>query len=412
MLKNKIIALAAAVLFVLPAVAASPVIAAAEADDIVALDALTANAATADERTLAQGSAQALRHKDTAALAMLEPLAKRATDKEVAVAAYLAAGAVYLRQGRFADVCRTSEAAEALRAAPLDHEQRQTLDFAKVLTEVTPMAVKRKASGGLAVTRDVAGLARIPLTVNGVAIDVVVDSGAGFSTLTESTAKKLGVMPLARTTSVASASKDDVPIRLGIGKELKFGDAVLTDVVFIILPDSALTFAEGRYKIDAIVGLPVFEALGRIELAREGDKEVLRYGSRPGAPALGNMILDGVQPIVLAEAGDARLRLFVDTGATNTTLNGSAARDFPGLTKGGVKAATKIAGAGGVSDDPDAVMLPSLHLTVAGRSFDLADVLVRSKIVASHHGDIGQDVLNQGKRWSLDFENMSFAVED
>ena len=262
------------------------------------------------------------------------------------------------------------------------------------------------------VTRDIVGLARIPVAINGHAIDAVADTGAGFSTVTETAAKKLGVKLLDRATTVTSASKDDVATRLGVAEKLQFGDAELTNVVFIVLPDSALSFAGGKYNIEAIVGLPVFEALRRIELAKEEGKEALYYGPKASAPAVGNMIFDGVEPVVLAEAGDAHLRLFIDTGATTTSLNGSAARDYPALTAEAVKATVQLQGAGGPSDDPGVMTVPTLRLTIAGRTFDLKAITMRSKVLNGHHGDIGQDILKQGTRWALDFETMSFTVED
>jgi predicted aspartyl protease len=394
-----------------PASAETPVEIAARVNDVVALDALTVKAVTADERALAQGTALALRHKDAAALALLEPLGKHTADPAVAEAADLAAGSIFLRQGRFADVCRMYGAIEALKR-PLDHDQMQNYTFAKLLMHEKPMAVERRAAGRLAVTRDMAGLARVPVAAGGTVIDAIVDTGAGFSTLTESAAKKLGVRLVAGTATVKSTSRDDLPARLGIAPELHFGDAVLTDVVFIVLPDSALTFADGKYKIDAIIGLPVFEALGRLELARE-DREWLYYGAKPGAaPVPSNLLLDGLQPIVLARAGDANLRLFVDTGANTTDLNSSAAREFPALMTGAVKAKSNLGGAGGVIEDADAMKLPALTLSLGGRSFDLKGVTVRSKAIDGHHGDIGQDLLQQGKRWVFDFDAMSFSVSE
>jgi predicted aspartyl protease len=411
-LKGRFLAAAVAgLVLACSASAETPVEAAIRGNDVTALDALAVSAASADERALAQGTALALRHKDSAALALLQPLGKHAADPVIAVAADLGAAAVFLRQSRFADVCRMYAAVEALKQ-PLDHDQMQTYGFAKLLAHEKPMAVKRRAAGRLAVTRDMAGLARVPVSAGGATVDAIVDTGAGFSTLTESAAKKLGVRLVAGTATVKSTTRDDLPARLGIAAKLKFGDAVLTDVVFIVLPDSALSFAEGKYTIDAIIGLPVFEALGRLELARE-DREWLYYGAKPGAaPEPSNLLLDGVQPIILARAGDANLRLFVDTGANTTDLNSSAGREFPALMTGAVKAKSNLGGAGGVLEDADAMKIPALTLSVGARNFDLKAVTVRSKAIDGHHGDIGQDLLQQGKRWAFDFNAMSFSVSE
>jgi predicted aspartyl protease len=393
--------------------APAPVLAANDANDVVGLETLAKSAATPDERALAQGSALALRHQDAAAIAVLEPLTQNASDKDIRAAAYLALSAVTLRQGRYADSYRNSVAAKALRSKPFTIEENQDMDLAKSLEGEKPMTVRHQAAGRLAVTRDVAGLVRVAVAINGNSADAVFDSGAGFSTLSESCAKKLGLRILDRPTTVGSSSKDALATRVGVAERFQFGDAVLNNVVFLVLPDSDLTFGNGAYKIDAIVGLPVMEALGRVELAKEASGEALYYGHKPGARAAGNLILNGFLPIVLAEAdGKAGLRLFLDTGATNTMLNSSAARDYPALTAAAMKDAATITGAGGSTKDDNAMTLPTLRLTIAGRVFNLVKVSMHSKLEPGHHGVIGQDILKQGKSWALDFETMSFTVDD
>lgn len=407
----KAAAIAVALVFFSAAKAVSPVSAATAANDLVALETLAKSAATADERTLAQGAALALRHKDAAAIALLEPLAAGSAAKDVRDEAWSSLAAIYLRQGRFADVVKASEASEALRGGPLSRDEAQTLDFAKSLSGVVPMAVLHKASGGVPVKRDMAGLMRIDVGVNGQTVDAIVDSGAGFSTLSESAAKKFGVRLIERATSVGSSSKEEVKSRVGVIDRFRIGDAELANVVVIVLPDSALTFGGGVYKIDAIMGLPVFEALERIALRKADGKETLYYGAELGAAGPSNMILAGVQPIVLCE-GAAPLRMFVDTGATNTSLNASATRQFPALLAGAEKTGATLGGAGGTAKDEGALTLPVLHLTVAGRGFDLAKVVIHSQAADGHHGDIGQDLLKQGSGWVFDFAAMRFAVEN
>lgn len=389
--------------------AASPVLAPIERNDVLTLERLSHDAATPGERYLAQGVAFSLRHRDADALAALLPLTQAADDQDIRAAANLASASVYLRQGRFKEVYSAMRSAQSLRVAPLSSDDLQTMDFALSALDALPMVVTHPATGRLAVTRDMAGLARVGITINGKAIDAVIDSGAGFSTVSESAAKTLGIRILSRGTAVASASKEAVASRLGVADRLHFGDVVLENVIFVVLPDAALSF--GPYKIDAIMGLPVFVALQRIELAKEDGKESLYYGAKPGM-AGGNLLLAGVEPIVLAGAGEARLRLFIDTGATHTTLNASLARDYPVLTADAKANAATLRGAGGSSEDAKAMTLPALTLTIAGRPFSLSGVSIHSKIEPGQHGAIGQDILKQGARWVLDFEAMGFAVSE
>ncbi len=394
--------------------AAPPVLKLVETRDIVALEALSRAAPAADEQRLANGAALALRHKDDAALAALLPLTQSAADKELRVSAYLTLSEVYLRQSRYADAYAAMAAAKALSDEPLDAATLQTMDFVSVLKGVKPMALIHPATGQVPITRYMGSLMRVPVKINGQAQDAVIDSGAGFSAVSESTAKALGLHMLEGAATVASASKDAVPMRIGIADRLEFGDAVLTDVVFIVLPDEALSFVGGLYKIRAIIGLPVFEKLGRLEFAQVDGKEVLYYGPKPGAAAgEPNLLLAGVEPIVLVNAAKATgpLRMFIDTGAWSTTLYAKAMQDYPAMTADAVKVADTLHGAGGETRDENARKLPELRLTIAGREIVLKGVVIHSKDEPDRHGAIGQDVLKQGKSWVIDFVNMCFAVE-
>ena len=395
--------------------AATPVEASVDARDIVALERLSQTAASAEERNLATGAALALRRKDDAALAVLVPLAGSQAPRDLRAEAYIAACEVYLRQGRFSETYNALKAAQTLSSEPLQNEVIQTMEFAQVLSGVTPMAVAHKAAGRLPVTRDMAGMANVSVKINGQVQNAVIDSGAAFSTISESTAKRLGVRMMEKATTVASASKDAVVTRVGIADRLEFGDAVLTNVVFAVLPDADLTFAGGKYKIDAIMGLPVFVALDRIEVASEAGQESLIYGPKPAAAKTqSNLLLAGVEPIVLvgAEKADTPLRMFIDTGAVHTSLNAKFLADYPALNQSTVNQTAHWEGAGGAATDEKARNVPELRLIVAGRPITLKDVRMKSKAEPDRHGAIGQDLLKQGRRWALDFANMSFTVSD
>ena len=380
------------------------------ANDIAALDAAAATAADPGEKSLAEGTALALRHRDGEAFVLLMQLAQSGAERDIRKAAYMTAAEITLRQGRFAQTAGLMQRAAALGGGKLEDSAQQTLGFVTALSPVPPMRVLHKASGSLAATRDKAHLLRAKVRIGGSVEDAIIDSGAGFSTVSESAAKRIGLKMLDEGASVGSSSMKAVTTRLGVAERLAFGKTVLTDVVFIVLPDAALSFAEGAYTIDAIIGLPVFEALGRIEVARTGGKEVLRYGPRPGKAVGSNLLLSGVQPIVLAKVDGAAepMRFFIDTGANDSMFNASLLQDYPVFAAAAQKKTLKLGGAGGIATDEQAQILPAVTLHVGSRSVALKDVSVRSEPETGHHGTIGQDVM--GKGWVLDFENMRFSI--
>jgi len=394
----------------------SPVRAAFDARDVFKLEASSRGAASANERNLAQGAVLELRHKDDAAIVALKRMLRPHVPGELRSPACGALADIYLRQSRFADMKAALECVKSASHKPLAGEMLQNYETAALLAHEKPMQLAHPAAGKLDVTRDLAGLIRVPVEINGKAQDAVVDTGAGFSTISESAAARLGVRVLEKGTTIKSSSIADLPIHLGLADKLTIGDAEFSNVVFVVLPDVALTFAGGKFKIDAVIGLPVMLPLGRIEVADEGGKDYLYYGHRTGEAAAteSNLILGGVEPFVLVYAEKARgvMRLFVDSGGTESVLNTTAVKDFPALAEGAAAGEWRWEGAGGAAKDTKALTLSELRFTIAGRTCVLRKVSVLSDPEADQDGMIGLDVLRQGKRWILDFDSMSLVVAD
>ncbi|MGZ6989384.1 MAG: aspartyl protease family protein, partial [Thermoanaerobaculia bacterium] len=87
-------------------------------------------------------------------------------------------------------------------------------------------------------------LLRLLVRVNGrPAEQMVLDSGASLSLLTESAAERLGVTFVPGATALAKGLHDtDLPMRLGWVDSVRLGDLTLTDVPVGVLPDGTLTF--------------------------------------------------------------------------------------------------------------------------------------------------------------------------
>jgi hypothetical protein len=400
----------AGLFFCLAAAVAAPLADAIAARDAIALEALARDAPSAEERQLANGAALALRHRDDAALAALTPLSRPAADKDIRAGACTALFDIHLRQGRYAGAHAALVCAEEASGTPLSGELRQALAYTQVLAGELPMQLLRPASGWLEAYRDSAGLERVPVTINGKGVDAVLDTDSSFPVVSESMAARLGLRVLAKGATILTSTRPDLPMHLGIADELKFGDAVLSHVVFAVLPDAALRFSHG-YKMDPVIGLPVFVALGRLELVREGGWERLYYGARPGAaPAEPNLLLSGFDPFALVRCDKAAapLRLAIDTAASNSMLNATALKDYPALRQGAVRSGATWEGGGGALSDSKALMLGELTLSVAGRPIVLKHVKIQSLAEADRHGLLGQDALKQG--WVLDFEKMQFSA--
>ncbi len=416
--------LASAVLIILTlrgvcASAAVPaVVVAANTNDLTALQTLSSTAATAQQRSLAAGALLALRNEDAKATAVLLPITRSAASRLVRATADVALAEVYVRDQRYRACYSAFRAAVQLSAGAISPGKRQDMADCQALAEVKPMHLTREQPGSLPITRDSVGLIRVPVEIDGRRHEAVVDTGAGFSTISASAAASARVRMLRQSLRVGTASKRALAMRLGVARQVRFGNATLTNVVFIVLPDSAMRFPDG-YHVNAVIGLPVLMALGRrLEFVNSGAPTLL-YDVPPGKPAGragsgSNMLLSGLAPLVLVHVPGALnpLPMELDTGAPSTVFDHNAVADAPILLAHAKRHVLQAVGAGGVVSE-GGLLLPEVTLTIGERQFALKNVPVypAASAISSYHIDglIGQNVVRQGAWWVIDFKTMTLA---
>lgn len=113
----------------------------------------------------------------------------------------------------------------------------------------------------------------------------IFDSGANYSTVTESEARRMGLA----VRDVLGYSRDFFgakhPTRLAVAGELRFGSARLHNVIFLVLADQSLFVPPLKYQIHGILGLPVMRSLGAWESQQKApslsERAHLRRESRP-----------------------------------------------------------------------------------------------------------------------------------
>jgi hypothetical protein len=217
--------------------------------------------------------------------------------------------------------------------------------------------------------------------------------------------------------TVRSSSSDAVSAHLGVAEELIIGSAHFHNIVFIVFPDAALSFADGAYTIDAIVGLPVLQRLRCLEFKDdEDDRGHIYFGpaQRRAKTTDANFILDGLQPIALVDVNgtDTRLRMLIDTGADRTHLKELAVRDFPNLGRSGTMDSFRLGGAGAVTTQQAVPAIVQLPLKLRRTVVSLMDVPVLASDNPILHGVLGQDLLNSLHAYTIDFDSMVIELDE
>jgi predicted aspartyl protease len=390
------------------------ILAAVDARDVGALErAVDSKSGSDDERSLASGVLLALRGRDDPAASALSRSAERTkSTEEVRRRAFAALVDVRMRQGRYAQAAAAAD--EAIRLGDKSTDITMNRDFAAALRSAPVMTGSATRREEIETRRDAAGLPRASVTVNGEAVPAVVDTGAAFSTLNASTAARLHARFVGPEVAVRSSSAEAVSARLAVAAQLTIGKVKLENVVFIVFPDAALSFADGAYTIDAIVGLPVLRRLRYIEFA-DGDEDRGHLSFGPASSMKvgdSNVILDGLQPIALVnvEGTDTRLRMLIDTGADKTHLKQLAVHDFPNLVVSGTLDSFNLGGAGAVAAQHSVPAISTLALKVSTVVVSLADVPVLANDNPVLHGVLGQDLLASQHRYALDFDAMRLTL--
>lgn len=193
-------------------------------------------------------------------------------------------------------------------------------------------------------------LLRLAVRVNGhPAEEIVLDSGASLSLLTESAAARLGVTFVPGATASAKGLHEaDLPMRLGWIDSVRLGNLTLTDVPVGILPDGTLTFettSAGVFRLNGVLGAHLMKELDwriayvdRLVQARRLDRRAIRGSKdqnlffrrmKPMARASLNgqpwslFLLDtGSEPSMITRGGIRRTHLFEPEAAYPVTLEG------------------------------------------------------------------------------------------
>lgn len=130
---------------------------------------------------------------------------------------------------------------------------------------------------------DKVGLKRLMAQFGNDSLSMVFDTGAGYSCITESAAKRLNMNWISdETIDVGGYTGVLNKVHLAVCKSFKVGEMEVKNAVFLVFPDKALTFLNGGYVIDGIFGFPVIRKMGLVCISSESV-------SKPSNKALQNV---------------------------------------------------------------------------------------------------------------------------
>lgn len=276
----------------------------------------------------------------------------------------------------------------------------------KGLANVPPQTTTISRETQIAYRRDLAGLMNIPVSFADSTYYFVFDTGANLSVITESYARKSNLRMLNVKFKVRAITGLQVNASLGIADELKLGNISVKNAVFMVFPDSALSFARGVYTIKGIIGFPIIEQLQEIRI----NKNAMTIPQTAVDRNIRNFGVDELLPVITVAYNTDTLAFTFDTGAQFTFLNEPFYRQYKKLIDtAGKSLDMQVGGAGGVTKTK-AFKLPQIEINVAGRSALIKDVSIKTTSTTPkdklYFGNFGQDIMNQFKEMIINFRYM------
>ena len=278
----------------------------------------------------------------------------------------------------------------------------------EVMHDRKPQSVIKKADTRLPLKRDIAGLWNIPVNINDSTYGFVFDSGAGISVISHSFAKKLGVEIIPGFEVPVAGGLNGIMTRskLGIAPLIHIGEIEFRDVLFLVFPDSSLSFAKGYYTINGIIGYPVINGFSSFSIS--GD-EISIPKSPESKSVKRNLVIDGLKPVIYLHYKGDILPFTFDSGADRTIFSDNFYKRYRSfIDSTGTRVREPIGGAGG-NKNMDAMNVPLLVFQHYDKEIRLTKIVVsRERLVTNggiYYGNIGQDVIRQFEKMTINFED-------
>jgi len=297
----------------------------------------------------------------------------------------------------------------------LTKDERETLPddiimFKALINSPAQSITKGQQDAKIKISKDIAGLWRVPVKVENTDFDFVFDTGADYSVIVESLAKKLGMKISDEEFNVGTSTSKKIKSRIALAKSVKFKDIELKNTVFYVMKDEDFTF--GPYKIEGIIGAPIMRDLGEIKLSQSNE---LTICVNPEDKGFRNFAYDQYTPIIQVIHKTDSLNFIFDSGNTAILLF----TPFLNLYKSEITEKYKltkigVGGAGGV-EETDGYILDDITLSAGNTTAKMEKVQLFSVPLTESqkyfYGNLGQSYIKQFNTLVLNYRNMYIEFE-
>jgi predicted aspartyl protease len=318
--------------------------------------------------------------------------------------------ALYMRAGRFREALKHREDILRLAGTPEQGDSLRRL-LAAFSTYPDFSVASRHPSTVRGEFRN--GHLFIPVFVAGVAGSYILDTGANFSTLTESEARRLGLRAMDLNVDASqigdSSGKGVERPKFAVAERVSVGEIHLRNVPFLVVSDGPQAFSALPSGYRGALGIQVLLAFRTIRWDSDGTVYIDSPESKRRTTPTSNLCFSGLDTFAQATFANGALDVQVDTGADSSLFFQRFARQFPNIIRASGTPGTKWLGGAGGAADASATVLPEIAVRLGGLMTTLRPAYVLAKDVDSD-GTVGMDILSQAREVLLDFQLMRLTL--
>jgi hypothetical protein len=224
----------------------------------------------------------------------------------------------------------------------------------------------------------------------------------------ESDAKRLGIRMLGTKYKEGSGlTGNTFQVALGVADSLRFGNILVKNVVFQVMPDSILYIAPFDFHLHLILGYPVIAQLREVHILQSGS---LIIPARSTPSPLRNLAMSGLDPILFCTINKDTLIFEFDTGASSSIFYDNFYRRFEKeVRQNGKSDSISTGGAGGMTRQKVSI-LKEVRMHVGSQTAMLQKITVNNDPIPNTkkltYGNLGQDLMGLFGETILNFDSM------
>lgn len=280
------------------------------------------------------------------------------------------------------------------------------------LSKTPKQIVTKKEDCLISLIKDKVGLKNIDVAFPKDTLQFIFDTGANFSVIRKSLAKKLGFKIIESNFYVTAATGQKVKSNIAIANNLKLGNITVEEAVFLIFEDSELSFPQIDYHINGIIGFPVISALKEIRLDRRNQLFIPKV---PEFYKFDNFASYSLTPIVAVIHNADTLNFSFDTGASSTTLYAPFYSKYKNTLDSLYSTTNFSSASAGGKVNFTGFNDVSIQLELGGGITQLDSLQLHSSNIGAEkkivHGNLGQDFIKQFDEMIISFEHSSILFK-